>query len=172
MKKPLQYLLVGLPFSGKTTLVKELVNKLEFAHINLDEVKGEFGYKDISDDDVPDEVWKKIFEETDKRLVKYLKEGKNVVHETAYTTRAWRDKFCKVAKDAGFETKVVYLKIPESVARKRWLENKQTNKRYHTPDSVFEESVRDFEIPGENENVIIYDQNIPLKEWIKKMPPR
>lgn len=47
------YILCGLPFSGKTVLSKIIVNYLEFEHIDLDEVKFEFGYKNVDNDNVP-----------------------------------------------------------------------------------------------------------------------
>ena len=105
MRKPNQFLLVGFPYSGKTTLAKELVEKYGFSHINIDELKFNKGYKDVGDDEVPDQVWEEIFKEADELLVKYLNEGKNVANEYAWITKSWRDRARKVALDAGFETK-------------------------------------------------------------------
>lgn len=168
MNKPIQYLLVGFPYSGKTTLAKELVKRCGFMHINLDQLKWELGYTDVGDDDVPDEAWESIFRKADDLLVKHLNEGKNVANEYAWITREWRDKARKVASQAGFETKVIYIKVPKEEIKKRWFENSTTKKRFHWPEEEFERVFSDFEEPTEDENIIYYDGGEPIKNWIKK----
>lgn len=168
MQKPTQYLLCGIPFSGKTTLGKELAKKLGFIHINLDEIKKEKGYGEVSDDDVSDKVWKEIFNEADKKLIKALKLGKDVANETAWVARKWRDRARRVAQKAGFSTKIIYLKTPLEIAKKRWEENRLQKKRYDTTDKEFADYIKDFEEPTQNENLIIYDQTVSIKDWIKQ----
>ncbi len=168
MNKPTQYLLVGFPYSGKTTLAKELVKEFNFVHINLDQLKWNLGYTDVGDDGVPDEAWKKIFNKADELVVKYLKEGKNVVNEYAWITKEWRDRARKVASDHGFETKLIYIKLPKEEIKKRWLENSKTKNRFHWPKEEFERMFTEFEEPTANENIIYYDGDIPLKDWFNK----
>ncbi len=168
MKRPLQFLIVGLPYSGKTTLAKELENKLGFARINIDELKFNEGYTDVGDDDVPDEVWKKIFKKADQLIVKYLKDGDSLANEYAWITRQWRDRARKVAKEAGFDTKLIYIKVAPDEIQRRWLENSKTKKRFHWPEKEFESYLRDFEEPTQDEDIIIFDQTIPVEELIKK----
>lgn len=167
MGKPTQYLLVGFPYSGKTTLAYELIRKFGFTHINLDQLKWDVGYTEVGDDDVPDEAWEKIFKKADELLVKYLKEGKNVANEYAWITREWRDKARKVAKEAGFETKVIYLRVPDEEIRRRWQENSETKKRFHWPEEEFERIFNDFEETTEDENVIYYDGSKSIEDWAK-----
>ena len=71
MSKPIQYLLVGFPYSGKSTLARKLNKRFGFTHINLDQLKWDLGYSEVGDDDVPDEAWQKIFASADALLVKY-----------------------------------------------------------------------------------------------------
>ncbi len=167
MVKPINFLLVGLPYSGKSTLANELKNKYGFAHINIDEWKFNKGYKDKGDDEIPNKVWDEIFEEADKLFVNYLKEGKNIANEYAWVTRSWRDRARKVAKDAGFETKVIYIKLPLSTIKERWLKNNQSKSRFHWPEHEFENYIKDFEIPTTEENIIIYDQSTSIDSWIE-----
>lgn len=168
MQKPIQYLLVGFPYSGKTTLANKLVDKLGFSHINIDQLKFDRGYKDVGDDDVPDKVWEEIFDEADRLIVKYLSEGKNIANEYAWITRSWRDRARKVASDTGFETKVIYLKLPQGVIRRRWLENSKTKIRFHWPEKEFEKYLQEFEEPTEDEKIILYDQLTNIENWIEK----
>jgi predicted kinase len=168
MEKATQYILCGIPFSGKSTLGKELAKRLGFVHINLDQLKKEKGYGKVSDDDVPDNVWKIIFQEADKKLIDTLKSGKNVANETAWVTRKWRDRARKVAADAGFASKIIWLTIDEVIVRNRWQQNRKKTNRYDTFDKEFNDYVNDFEPPTRDEDIIIYDQTIPVDEWIKK----
>lgn len=57
---PKLFILCGLPFAGKTTLAKELEKQFGWVRLSIDEVKFEFGYEDVSDDDVPDTAWEEI----------------------------------------------------------------------------------------------------------------
>lgn len=168
MNKPTQYILVGLPFSGKTTLSKAISEKLGIPRVNLDEVKSEMGFKGVSDNDITHEDWKKIFDETDKRVVKHLKDSKGVLHETSWTKKWKRDRARKLATDLGIDSVVIYLKVPEEVARERWLKNREEQHRFDLSEEVFEEAAKEFEIPTEDENLLVYDQTIPVDEWIKQ----
>ena len=169
MTTPTQYILVGLPYSGKTTLASELVERLGFAHINIDKIKADKGYGNVGDDDVPDLAWNSIFSEADKQIVKYLGRGKNIANEYAWVTREWRDRARNVAGDIGFSTKVIYIKLPKKVVWERWVENDKTKVRFHWPKDEFERYFREFEEPTADEDVIIYDQTVPVEEWIKNL---
>lgn len=50
--KQVQYLMVGYPFAGKTTLAKALEKRFGFVRLNIDEVKIAMEYEGVSDDDV------------------------------------------------------------------------------------------------------------------------
>lgn len=163
---PTQYLLCGIPFSGKTTLGQALHDKLGFVHINLDAIKKEKGYGDTCDDDVPDTVWTEIFREADSRMLAGLKEGKSVAHETAWVTRAWRDRARDIATEAGFPTKIIFLDIPKEVALSRQSANRTKQTRYDTPDTEFQDYVTEFERPTPDEDIIIYDGIQDLSAWI------
>lgn len=168
MKKPTQYLLVGFPYSGKTTLAKELEKRLGFAVINIDTMKFEKGYTEVGDDDVPDKIWDEIFKEADELIVKYLKEGKNLANEYAWITKEWRDRARKVAKDAGFETKIIYVNTPLEIVEKRWKENQKTKHRFDWPEHEFRNYINDFQELTDDEDFIIYNQTKPVDIWIEE----
>ena len=167
MKKPIQYLLVGFPYAGKSTLANELKNQLGFAVINIDRMKFEKGYREVGDDEVPDKVWDQIFKEADELIVKYLKEGKNLANEYAWITKDWRDRARKVARDAGFETKIIYVNTPLEVVKARWRKNQKTKHRFDWPENEFRNYINDFEKLTEDEEFIIYDQKQTVEDWIK-----
>lgn len=168
MVNQLQYILVGLPFSGKTTLSKAISEKLEIPRVNLDEVKFEMGFEGVSDDDMTHAQWKEIFDETDRKVVEHLKQGKSVLHETSWTKRWKRDRARKLATDLGIDSVAIYVKVTKEVAKERWLKNREKQQRFDLPEDVFDEAVKEFEIPTEEENLLIYDQTLPIDEWISR----
>ena len=164
----MHYLFVGYPFSGKTTLAKELEKRFGFVRVSVDDVKNELGFENVSDADISDESWNNIFKELDKRIIENLKEGKTVLNEYAWVTREWRDRAKKLADDLGIETKIIFVDIPEIIVRKRWQENRSKNKRFDIPEDVFEEAVNQFEKPKENEDVLTYKEIDSLDNWINQ----
>ena len=168
MQKPTQYLLCGLPFSGKTTLGKQLARRPGFVHINLDQIKADKGYGVVSDDDVSDAAWAEIFQIADTRLIDSLQRGFCVANETAWVTRAWRDRARAVAQKAGFPTRIVYLEVPEETVKRRWQDNKKKKKRYDPSESEFNGYIQEFEPPSAEEDVIVYDGKIAQDAWIQK----
>lgn len=166
MKKPTLYIFCGLPFSGKTILAKELAKRLDYVHIDLDEIKLEHGFEGVSDDKVSHEEWVKIFKDMNSRIENFLKEGKNVISDISNLEKGDRERLRAIAAKGGFPTKVVYVKVPVSVAKERWLENKGTQKRFDISEKIFNEAIEALEEPTEDENVIVFNQFTSLENWI------
>lgn len=168
MSNPINYLLVGLPYSGKSTMAKYLEDNLGFSHINIDQLKWNRGYTNVGDDDVPDQVWDEIFLEADRILVDLLHSGKNVANEYAWITLDWRERTKKVATEAGFETIIIYIDISKEEVMKRWKDNLIKKDHFHWPEDEFKKILNDFEQPTNDEKVLRYDQSIPLEDWVKQ----
>lgn len=158
----------GFGGSGKTTLAKVLEKRLGFLRLSIDEVKFEMGYKDISDSKIPDETWEKIFDELDRRIIENLKQGKTILNEYAWFRKQDRNRARKLADDLGIETKIIFVDTPEHIIRERLRKNSKTPERFDIPDDVFEEALKLFDAPTEDENVIHYNQNYNLEDWIKE----
>ena len=64
-------LIMGLPGSGKTTLARELVKKLNADWLNADKVRGKYKDWDFSNDGIIRQVkrMKKLAQESKKRFV-------------------------------------------------------------------------------------------------------
>lgn len=168
MKGQIQYLMVGYPFSGKTTLAKELEKKLGFTRLSIDEVKFELGFEGVDDADVPDEAWENIFKELDKRIAENLEQGKTIVNEYAWFTKQERGHAKKLADALGIETKVIFVDTSQEVVRERWLKNQQTKERFHITQERLEEAIQLFEKPMIEENIIVYSNKDNLNDWIEK----
>lgn len=162
------YILCGLPFSGKTTLAKALVKKLGFVRIDLDQINAERGLGELGNEEITDSQWRETYAESYRRVDKALTDGKTVINDTANFTREQRDKLRVIADNHSVPSRVIYVEVPDSLARKRWLDNRVTKKRYDVRDEDFAEVVDNFQTPSEDENLIVYDQSISVDEWIDR----
>jgi predicted kinase len=99
------YILCGIPFSGKTTLANELVKRLSFTRIDLDEVKFDLFGKDITDEEIDQSGWDKIYQEMYKKIEEALQNGKTVIHDTGNFTKYERSLISDIAKKVGVEYK-------------------------------------------------------------------
>lgn len=163
------YILCGIPFSGKTTLAKELEKRLDFFRIDLDEVKFELLGEDIKDGNVDPQQWDKIYLGMYQKIEKALRDGKIVVHDTGNFTKHERDLVRNIASKLGIPTKTIFVSIPVSEARKRLLRNKKTNQRFDVSETDFENAVSEMEPPTEEEDFIVYNSSQPIGELVNKL---
>ncbi len=157
----------GLPFSGKTTFAKLVGEKMGIQRIDIDEVKFEHGFRGISDDDMTEENWEDIFEDTYKRIENLLKKNNRVICDFSNLEKGYRDKLRKIAQRNGAESIVFYLNTPFNTIKSRWLKNKETGGRFDLTERVVEESIKDLQIPGDDENTTVLDYNLSLDDWLK-----
>lgn len=81
------YIFCGIPFSGKSTLAKELAKRTGFTRIDLDEVKfGMFG-KDITDFELQQKDWDVIYQEMYRQIKVALSSGQTVILDTGNFTK-------------------------------------------------------------------------------------
>lgn len=162
------YILCGLPFSGKTTLAKELVNRFGFTRIDLDDIKFELFGNQITDDEVDEDGWNQVFTLMYKRIKEALERGETVVSDTGNFTKKERDLVRQQNSQIGVETITIFVDTPANVAHVRLLHNRVTEERFDVTDADFEETITKLEIPGTDENTIVYDGTKPLEQWLKQ----
>jgi len=168
MEKPALYILCGIPFSGKTTLARELVKRLGFVRVDLDEVKFSLLGRDIKDEQIDQVQWDKVYQEMYKRIESHLKKGKIVVNDTGNFTRHERNLVRKTADRFGLKSIVIYVDTPKSVAQKRLLENRKTGGRFDVSDEDFENTVKEMEFPMEDEDFIVFDGSFLIEDWLDR----
>lgn len=166
MQKPTLYILCGLPFSGKTVLTREIVKRLGYKQVNIDEIKFAHGYGWADDDHVPDEAWNEIFTESYQKTLDYLQNGNDVIYDCANQDRANRDKLRELAAKRDFPTRVVHLEVPLEIIKERWKRNKKTKERFDLPESIFQAAIDTYEVPTSDERVITYTPGTDLNRWI------
>ena len=161
------YILCGIPFSGKTTLAKKLVEKLGFTRIDLDDIKFELFGKDIMDPQIDQTGWDKVFRQMYREIKQSLAHGKTVVHDTGNFTFHERSLVKHIADELGLESITIFVDIPEKEAHKRLIENRQTKTRFDVVDEDFQSSVNEMEPPGNDERHLIFNWKDNVDKWVE-----
>jgi len=161
------YILCGLSFAGKTTLAKGLERRLGFARVDMDVINDAKGVG-LHGEPISAEEWERTYAESYRQLDDLLKAGQSVLFDAVNFTKAQRDSLRSIATKRGAVSRVIYLDISESEARKRWQDNRITHQRYDVRDEDFAHVVMNFEPPTQDEQVIRYHPSQTLDEWIQQ----
>ena len=162
-------IICGLAYAGKTTLGKAVVKRSGYATVDVDVTKEQLYGKGFNDDDLTPEQWVKIYNETDKQIENYLKEGKSVVDESRNFSKSERVNAKEIAKKCGSDFILVYVNTPEKIVRQRHIENRENPTRHDVKDKDFEEIIKNFEPPTVDENPIIFNQTDNISQWISNL---
>ncbi len=161
------YILCGLPFAGKTTLAKLLIQRLDLVRVSIDEINDVRGLG-ANNSEISLEDWDITYAESYRQLAVYLRTGRSVIYDAANFTRAERDNARVVANQCGSDARVIYVTTPEASVRQRWLENRVTHIRNDIRDDYFEIGISQFEPPAEDEHVLFYSNEQDVREWIER----
>lgn len=161
-------ILCGIPFSGKTTLANKMTKILNCARIDLDEVKFKLFGKDITDDEIDQAGWDKIYQQMYKEIEEGLRQGKTVVHDTGNFTVYERGLISDIAKKVNIPFITIFIDTPIKVAKKRLELNRKTKERFDVADKAFQESVDEMEPPIKSENYLLFKNTDDIESWIDK----
>jgi predicted kinase len=158
------FIITGLPYSGKTTLVNELVRRFDFTVVSVDEVLDEnnFVVEKMTQDD-----WNVAYTIAYDRLKKYLKEGKTVIFDGGSLKRSERNTKRAIAESLGVEHKLIFVDTPIEEIVKRRLRNMETKERGHLEEETMKVAYDMFERPTDDENPIIYRMDMNLDKWME-----
>lgn len=161
------YIFCGIPFSGKTTLVKILAEKLDYSRVDLDEVKFELFGKGITDKELEQKDWDAVYLEMYKIIEFLLRKGETVIHDTGNFTKHERDLVKQIADKLGISTIIVFVDTPREVAYERLLNNRKNKDRFDVDDGDFDGAVKEMEAPTNEENVIVFRHGDIVGDWIR-----
>jgi predicted kinase len=163
--KDMLYILVGLPYAGKTTLTKELVNRFGFMRVSMDDVIDEKGFNVV---DMTQEDWNLVYSEGYEKLKSLLVEGKTVILDLGNLKKSERDTARRIANEAHVDATMIYLDVPVETIKKRWETNAQTQERGQLEEVTLQSAIGMFQAPEPDEKYIIYNQTLDLDTWIKE----
>jgi predicted kinase len=165
MSRPRLYVVFGIPFAGKSTIVRELVRQRGCRVIDIDAINTARGVG-IAGAAISPEDWAVSFASARAQLDDALAAGASLAYDGHVWSRAQRADFRALASAAGADITFIYLDVPESVARERWHANRQTAQRHDVPDDLFTQAVALMEPPDETEHVARYDGETPVATWV------
>jgi predicted kinase len=155
----------GLPFAGKSTLARILATRTGARLIALDAINSERGLG-LDGGPISPDQWDVTYAMAYQRVAETLWAGDSVVYEETNFLRAQRDTVRAIAAHVGSPARLIWLTTSESVARARWLANRQSGARYDVRDEDFEQVVTRFEEPAPDEAPLRYDGITPPEEWL------
>lgn len=163
------YILCGLPFSGKSTLARELARRFGLEHVEIDRINSERG---VGFDGAPisQQEWTATYSESFRQLERCLANGRSAVYDATNFTRQQRDRVRRIAGRFHACAAVIHLDLPDE-ARRRWQVNRLSGERYDVRDDDFAQVADNFEPPTDDEETIRYDGQTPLDEWLEQFTP-
>jgi len=149
-------------------LAKRLAEFVGGVRIDLDEIKFEMYGVETVDANLKQSDWDIIYQEMYKRIREGLLSGKAVIHDTGNFTKYERGLVSKIAKDLGIDYVTIYLDIPKNVAYDRLKINRLKRTRFDVSDKDFESTVAEMEVPGLEENTVLFRFDEDVDEWLKR----
>jgi predicted kinase len=155
MAKPRLYLLIGYPGAGKTTVARIIHEATGAVHLWSDlERHTMFGRPTHAEAESV-----QLYDALNRRTEDLLAAGHSVVFDTNFNFREDRSKLRAIADRQGAETVLVWVIVPESVARHRAVDRGLKRNGYHTrlTDKEFERFIAKLEPPDKDEKIIKID---------------
>lgn len=113
---------IGMPGSGKTTVLKAFAEKNQYVYICPDDIRLEIT-GDTKDQSKNKEVWARAYSLVGERL----SEGKTVVFDATFAAEQDRTRFIDFARKNGAQKiQGVYMDIPLEVAKERNIKRERT----------------------------------------------
>lgn len=137
------YILCGLPFSGKSTLGKEVSEKFGYELISFDAVwqNSYAENKDITYD--------AVLIDCRKQIANALAEGSTVVFDNTNAKAEHREDLKTIAEYMRMKTEVVYLKVSLDEIKKRRAKSLIDKSHHEVSDENFNTIVEHWEEPAD-----------------------
>lgn len=151
---------IGIPGSGKTTILKSFADKYSYTYISPDDLR-----KKITGDIGNQTKNKEIWEEAYRLVADELSRGNSVVFDATFVNKNERENFIRFAKDRGaLKVEGIFLDVPFEIAKERNLE-RDRNVPEHAMDRM-ERNLREFppEITDGFDSIFTLDEEHILRE--------
>ena len=146
-------IMVGLPFSGKTTKAKQLAKEHDAIRLNTDEWHLKL-FGDDAHDPQHDERHTVIEELLVELACDLLTKGTNIILDFGFWTIAERAFYSKKATELGVDFAICYCPAPEQAELLRRIEKRNSeceNQSFIIPLYMYNDFIKRFQPPSEAE---------------------
>jgi predicted kinase len=159
-------IICGISFAGKSTLAAAICDRFGYVEVDVDEVKTELYGPGLRDDELSQSDWERIYAEADKLIAAHLQSGKTVVDASRNFTRHERQAARRVARSLNVDTVTILVATPEAIARQRLLENRLSTSRRDVTDDAFDEILKVWEPPADDEPALVFHYGDDMARWL------
>jgi len=158
----------GLPFSGKSTLAREVASATKSKIVSFDELWAEKNMEKP----IPQGVdgWRFVRGLALEEIEKFLIAGFSVVYDDANARKEHRQELKEIAKRTNAKGVIVYLNTPIEFIKKREMRNITIEERHQVEEKNFQEVFDQFEVPETDENVVEFRPGTDINQWVNKLP--
>ncbi len=160
------YILSGISFAGKSVLAKAINSCTQSEIVDPDQVAHEFGLG-LNGEFLSDAEWSVFHSIAEGRAREFLNSGVSVIYDTTSFTKSQRDHLKQIAYECNANAQVIFVRIPEEVALKRWELNSLSKERFHVHFDDFNMIANQFE-PPYCESEITYNAEEDLPRWLQE----
>ena len=162
--KPTLYNLTGLPYSGKSTLTKTLVDKFNLQVVSVDSKIKKRGLKV---DQMAQRDWDLVYAEAYEQIKLALQSGESILFDMGNLKRSERATAQRIAQENGADYKLIYVKTPMDEIKRRWEANVETKERGQLSEGGLNKALEMWEEPSIEENPLVYSHGENINEWME-----
>ncbi|MBI2357010.1 ATP-binding protein [Candidatus Dojkabacteria bacterium] len=155
------FALSGLPFSGKSTLLKSISENTDIVTISFDNVWQEL------EKSTKNLTYESVTELIDRDISNLLSRGKSVAYDSLNDTPDQRERLRSIANRNDAEFRVIYLSTPIEIIKGRRDGNIKMKLRHTVSEDKLEESILKFVPPSDNEETLVFNPEDNPIQWIK-----
>jgi predicted kinase len=153
--KPVLFLLLGYPGSGKSTFARQLSAQTNSIRLNSDELRDYmYGHRPEVHDPKNNPA---VFGALDYMAAQLLAAGQSVLYDANNNRYREREKHQKLAAEHGAVTVVLWVNTPLDIAKQRELQRRQDPNHLAIPDALYNRIAGALEEPRTTERAIIVD---------------
>jgi len=168
MQDPILYMLTGLPFSGKSTLAKQLAEALQMKVLSYDHDIYEH-YKDtVPAGTSKAEEFDRVQAIAREHLRALLERGESVIYDDLNLEESDRQKVQEVVHACHARSVIIYANTPLDVIQRRREANNTTHGREHIRESTMQLDISLFQPPHPEESVWV-EPGYEIAEVIEQM---
>jgi predicted kinase len=169
-KKPILYMMLGIPGSGKTSVSEYIADTTKAVHISSDQFRK---HMFDSPDNITEIEHDQIYSMLDYIASQILKSGKSVIYDANLNRHVHRQEKYEICDKIGAEPKLIWVKTDEKVARLRATEQADLHPEHRPFGNMrietFKRLCKQMEEPKQDEEAAVINGNDINQEEIAKI---